>query len=173
MQPFQAKEKLVPLLVSIRGNDVRLEQLCQAKEKLVPLLVSIRGNDVRLEQAFQQKKKLVPLLVSIRGNDVRLEQFDQALWKVVPLLVSISGNDVRLEQAFQVLKKLVTPPKLPTSLAFITMLLQPHQAPSNVLPQTISPKLSMLINLSLSPVLLKNILGKSPVIAIWYSPAVS
>ena len=35
------------------GNEVRLEQLSQVLIKKVPLLVSINGNDVRLEQEFQ------------------------------------------------------------------------------------------------------------------------
>ena len=165
-QLAQALLKLVPLLVSINGKDVRLEQSLQAAAKLIPLLVSISGNELKLEQFCQALPKLVPLLVSIRGNDVRLEQPFQVKEKLVPLLVSIKGNDVRLEQPDQAKEKIVTPPKLPTSVAFITILEQPLQAPVKSLPQTISPKFSMLINFNLSPVLLKNILGKSPVIAI-------
>jgi len=94
--------KLVPLLVSINGNELRLLQLFQVWLKLVPLLVLINGNELRLLQFCQVEKKLVPLLVSINGNELRLLQSFQVWVKLVPLLVSINGNELRLLQFRQV-----------------------------------------------------------------------
>ena len=71
-QPNQAREKLVPEDVSIRGKLVRLGQLCHAPEKLVPEDVSISGKLVRLEQLRHAPEKLVPEDVSISGKLVRL-----------------------------------------------------------------------------------------------------
>ena len=94
--------KLVPLLVSINGNELRLLQLYQVVSKLVPLLVSINGNEVRLLQLYQVKPKSVLLLVSINGNEARLLQLYQVKPKLVPLLVLINGNELRLLQFCQV-----------------------------------------------------------------------
>ena len=78
LQPRQARLKLVPADVSIRGKLVRLVQFHQAAKNLVPADMSIRGKLVRLEQPFHAVAKLVPEDVSIRGRLVRLEQFCQA-----------------------------------------------------------------------------------------------
>jgi hypothetical protein len=48
------------LLVSISGNDVRLEQLAHVETKFWLLLTSISGNDVKLEQPFQVPPKEKP-----------------------------------------------------------------------------------------------------------------
>jgi len=102
VQFSQAKRKLVPLLVLINGNELRLLQSRQVWSKLVPLLVSINGKELRLLQLYQVRVKLIPLLVSINGNELRLVQFHQVSLKSVPLLVLINGNELRLVQLSQV-----------------------------------------------------------------------
>ena len=72
----------------IAGKLVRPEQPYQAKEKLPPLEMSIKGKPVRLEQPYQAPKKLVPLEVSIKGKLVRLVQLRQALVKLVTPVVT-------------------------------------------------------------------------------------
>tara|TARA_R100001230_G_C5573861_1_gene94780 strand:+ start:484 stop:639 length:156 start_codon:yes stop_codon:yes gene_type:complete len=45
--------------------------------KLVPLEVSIKGNEVSPEHSLQAPLKLVPLEVLINGNDVKDELLNQ------------------------------------------------------------------------------------------------
>ena len=59
MQSCQAPVKLVPLLTSSKGKEVRLVQFCQVCVKEVPLLTLSRGNEVRLVQSLQASVKLV------------------------------------------------------------------------------------------------------------------
>jgi len=96
--------QLVPIVVAAEkfnaGNDVN-PHVCQVEIKVVPLLVSINGKELRLLQLYQVKLKLVPLLVTINGNELRLVQFCQVELKLVLLLVSINGNELRLVQFFQ------------------------------------------------------------------------
>ena len=105
--PFLAERAahIVPIVVAAEkfnaGNDVNPHD-CQVWLKLVPLLVSINGNELRLLQLYQVVSKLVPLLVSINGNEARLLQLYQVKPKLVPLLVSINGNELRLLQLYQV-----------------------------------------------------------------------
>ena len=118
------------------GIVVRLEQPSQARLKLIPADVSIRGKDVRLEQPNQARKKLVPADVSIRGKLVRLVQSLQVLLKLVPADVSIRGKLVRPVQAYQALLKLV--PEDVLIRGKLVRFLQPYQASSNSVPADVS-----------------------------------